>query len=524
MVRKFQRGGERTYRDYVSKGIVDMFEIFTVTKRGAHSARRLITLCATLFLFSTASSAQVLVTVDGAGPIDVGLFASMQLNGGNPVISYYDNTNDDLKLATCTANCATASPTWQIVTVDSSGDVGQYTSLQLSGGNPVIAYHDATNFDVKLATCTANCASATPTWQIVTVDSVGSVGRYISMQLNGGNPVISYYDFTNFDLKLATCTANCASASPTWQIVTVDSAGNVGEYTSLQLNGANPVISYQDAVNDDLKLATCTANCASATPTWQVVTVDSNGVVGQFTSLQLNAGNPVISYYDNTNLDLKLATCTANCASATPTWQIVTVDSAGSVGTHNSLQLLGGNPVISYYDRGLQDLKLAACASNCASATPSWEIVTVDSNGNFGEGATSLQLNGGNPVIAYYERNNDLLKLATFGPQPDLIVTPSATSANGTFTPPDPQTVQPGETQSFIVTPNAGYVNGFVGGTCPLGSFSGSIYTTAPINANCTVVFNFVLSRVDAPSLSVLALVVALLGAASRRGFGPLRR
>jgi hypothetical protein len=486
-------------------------------------------LLASFFFLPALLNAQVIVTVDGAGPNDaVGLYASMQLNGGNPVISYYDEINDDLKLATCTANCATASPTWQIVTVDTGGNVGQYTSLQLNGGNPVIAYHDAANFDVKLATCTANCASATPTWQIVTVDSVGSVGRYISMQLNGGNPVISYYDFPNFDLKLATCTANCASASPTWQIVTVDSAGIVGEYTSLQLNGANPVISYQDAVNADLKLATCTANCASATPTWQIVTVDSNGVVGQFTSLQLNAGNPVISYYDDTNLDLKLASCTANCASATPTWQIVTVDSAGSVGEHNSLQLLGGNPVISYYDRGLQHLKLAACASNCASATPSWEIVTVDSNGNFGEGATSLQLNGGNPVIAYYARNNDSLKLATFVNQASLTVTPSA-GANGSITPSDPQIVLPGETQSFIVTPNAGYVNGFVGGTCPLGSFSGSIYTTAPINANCTVVFNFVLGRVDAPSLPVptlplwalgfLALVVALLGAASRRGF-----
>jgi hypothetical protein len=483
--------------------------IRSVGDRAFQQARWLV---ASALFAATASNAQVIVTVDGAGAIDIGLYSSLQLNGGNPVISYHDNINDDLKLATCTANCATASPTWQIVTVDSVGNVGLYTSLQLSAGNPVIAYRDDTNLSLKLATCTASCASASPSWQIVTVDATNNVGRYASLQLNGGNPVISYYDFTSGDLKLATCTANCASASPTWQITTVDTTG--GQYTSLQLNGGNPVISYYGGTQD-LMLATCTANCASASPTWQNVTVDSVGNVGQFTSLQLNGGNPVISYYDDTNDDLKLATCTANCASASPTWQIVIVDSVGSVGEHNSLQLNGGNPVISYYDQGLQDLKLATCTANCASATPTWQILTVDGAGNFGQHATSLQLNAGNPVISYYDVNNDSLKLATFVTNADFTVTPSA-SANGTITPPDPQLVQPGETQSFIVTPNAGYVVGSVGGTCPAGGFSGSIYTTAPINASCTVIFNFALAPVATQNVSVPTLplwALALLGA-----------
>jgi hypothetical protein len=112
-------------------------------------------------------------------------------------------------------------------------------------------------------------AAAPPTWAayvITTVDGAGTVGESSSLALNGSNPVMSYWDRTNANLKVAICTANCATASPTWVITTVDSAGNVGDYTSVALNGGNPVVSYYDTTNRDLKLATCTANCATAIP------------------------------------------------------------------------------------------------------------------------------------------------------------------------------------------------------------------------------------------------------------------
>ncbi len=115
----------------------------------------------------------------------------------------------------------------------------------------------------------------------------------------------------------------------------------------------------------------------------------------------------------------------------------------------------------------------------------------------------------------------------------NFLVTPSA-SANGTMTPPDPQTVQPTETQSFIVTPNAGYVVGSVGGTCGAGSFSGNIYTTASIENSCTVIFNFVLAAAAAQNVAVpllpvwalglLVLLVATFGVMNRRGLVRPRR
>ena len=352
-----------------------------------------------------AQAATVFTNVDSVDAY----YTSLQLNAGKPVISYYDGSSS-LRLATCAANCQSATPTWAVSTVD-TGVTAFFGSLQLNGGNPVVSYYEGNNADLKLATCTANCQTATPTWVVTTVDSVGNVGSFDSLQLNGGNPVIAYSDTTNLTLKLATCTANCQTATPTWVITTVDNAGNVGAYASMQLNAGKPVISYYDATNGDLKLATCAANCQTATPTWVITTVDSVGDVGYSTSLQLNGGNPVVSYFDSTNQALKLATCTANCQTATPTWAITTADAGASVGA-TSLQLSGGNAVVAYWEQTNRDVKLATCTANCQSATPTWAVTTIESAGDVGE-FLSMQLNGGSPVISYRDGLTPALRLAT---------------------------------------------------------------------------------------------------------------
>ena len=88
-----------------------------------------------------------------------------------------------------------------------------------------------------------------------TIDSTGQVGLYSS--ITGGadaNPVISYYDGPWGDLKVVKCNeAACAAGGET--ITTVDSAGDVGLFTSITVGAdANPVISYYDSTNGDLKV------------------------------------------------------------------------------------------------------------------------------------------------------------------------------------------------------------------------------------------------------------------------------
>jgi hypothetical protein len=70
-------------------------------------------------------------------------------------------------------------------------------------------------------------------------------------------------------------------------------------------------------------------------------------------------------------------------------------------------------------------------------------------------------------------------------------VTPSA-GTGGSISPIGAQTVLHNTTKAFTVTANSGYTtDATVGGTCPAGSWSGNVYTTGAILADCTVSFKF---------------------------------
>jgi predicted regulator of Ras-like GTPase activity (Roadblock/LC7/MglB family) len=247
-----------------------------------------------------------------------------------------------------------------LTTVDSGGNVGFDISITIgTDGLPVVSYYDSTNGDLKVAKCgNAACSSGNV---LSTVDSGFNVGRYTSIAIGtDGLPVISYYVVTTQDLKVAKCgNAACSSGNT---ITTVDSAGWLGEYSSIAIGTDGlPVISYLDGTYKDLKVAKCgNAACSSGNT---ITTVDSGGDVGWCTSIAIGTdGLPVISYFDYTNFDLKVAHCgNASCSSGNT---ITTIDSAGYVGQFASITIgTDGLPVISYWDGINDDLKVAKCAN-----------------------------------------------------------------------------------------------------------------------------------------------------------------
>ncbi len=332
------------------------------------------------------------LTVDGTSPL-IGRSSLAAVNG-NPAISYF--ANPDLKYVRASDSNGTS---WNPpVTADGAGTVGEWNSLAVVNGNPAIAYYDGLpNLNLKyVRSADVNGAAwGTP----VTVDSAGDVGEYPSLSVVNGNPAISYYDNTGDNLKYVRA-ADIGGTN--WSApITVDSAGNAGFGNSLAVVNGNPAISYGSSPGG-LKYARATDASGAA---WGApVTVDTTGGFGD-TSLAIVSGNPAISYYDAQNGRLKYvrATDASGATWGTP----VIVDSTGGLSGYTSLTVVNGNPAISYYDTANGDLKFARASD--AAGTVWGGVVTVDRAGNVGP-YTSLKIVNGQPAISYLDQTNDDLR------------------------------------------------------------------------------------------------------------------
>jgi hypothetical protein len=344
----------------------------------------------------------------------VGLSTSMVLDAsGYPVVAYRsDATNADLKVLHCgNADCTSGN---SITSPDTEGDVGYDTSLALdANGYPVVSYRDKGTGDLKVLHCgNADCTAGN---SITAPDSAGLVTAVqTSLALDAaGNPVISYFDSNTNDLKVMHCNdPNCAGGGES--IVSPDTYGVVGMFSSLALDSSGlPVVSYRDS-EGLLKVIQCyDANCEDsgmAVPD----AVGASAVAGNSTSLALDANDgPVVAYYDITNGDLKVLHCyEPGCAGGDgePPKVITSPDTEGDVGKFASLALDGGGkPMVSYYDGTNGNLKILHCGD--ADCTYDNIITSPDTTDNVGAW-TSLALDdNGNPVVSYFDETHGDLKV-----------------------------------------------------------------------------------------------------------------
>jgi len=347
-------------------------------------------------------------TITSVDFTDTGFYSSITIGtDGLPIISYYDGSFGDQNLNVAHCNNLACSIASTKTAIDSTDIVGKYTSITIgTDGLPIISYYDDTHDDLKVAHCdNVTCTSATTN----TLDSTDEVGRFTSITIGtDGLPIISYHDDTNSDLKVAHCNdVTCTGAA----ITTIDSGGFVGRGTSITIGTDGlPIISYSEFGSGTLKVAHCNdVTCTGAVAT----TIDSDGFVGQYTSITIGTdGLPIISYYDNTNADLKVVHCNiVICNTGTVK---TTIDSAGSVGRFISITIgTDGLPIISYGDDTNRDLKVAHCNDvTCTGAA----ITTIDSAGGSVGQYTSITIGtDGLPIISYEDLSNRDLKVAHCG-------------------------------------------------------------------------------------------------------------
>jgi hypothetical protein len=194
-----------------------------------------------------ACSAPTISTIDSTG--NVGEYPAITLGSdGFARIAYEDSTNSALKMAQCTnASCSTNVIT-SVATAASA--TGWSTGIAMgSNGYPEISYYYSGTADLKLVVCASASCSTNSTY---TVDSTGTVGLYNSMTISGGTAYISYYNSTTGTIKLATVTSGLSIS--TYTINSASGTGIAYQYSSVTVGSDGKArIAYQDAGTSKLR-------------------------------------------------------------------------------------------------------------------------------------------------------------------------------------------------------------------------------------------------------------------------------
>ncbi len=353
-----------------------------------------------------------IASVSGVSGV-TGYFSSLRLDANNrPVVSFYNLTNSTLNIVRC-GNAACSSSN-NISIPDASGKVGLYTSLRLdAANNPVVSYYDSSKGDLKVLHC--GSATCNPN-SVIVVDATAKVGQYSAIKLDTlGNPVVSYWDQTNGHLKFLHCSnANCSASN---SITTPDASVNTGWDTSLQMDGiGNPVMSYYNFTENAMKVLHCNnANC-SGPNTSQKPDILSR----RLTSMALDGvGRPVVASSGQADQGLRIvhcgdATCSANNTITSPDFPAFPFN-ADVRGVSMALDS-SGFPVVSFYRADKNDFKILHCA-DAACNGPGNFIALPDPGAAVGDHrASSLVLDLlGHPVVAYQDSASNALKVLHCG-------------------------------------------------------------------------------------------------------------
>ena len=308
------------------------------------------------------SSAKIQL-LDWAG--DFGYFTDIAVsNSGKVYISYLDRKNGDLRVIRCLDyKCGRA----QINVIDKgtgkAGYVGEYNSIDITKqGHPVIGYFDNNFNNLKLAICEdTDCYRSV----IKHVDTEGMVGEYLDLTLDNDTdmPILAYQDRTNMQVKLIRCSdLYCDNYESS---IIDDVAKRGGDISIFQDTSNTLYISYYDFNLNYLKLAICKdSNCNENKTIIKLIEAKIlPGIFYSWNSLIVNnSGNVLISFYDMNTNNFGIVYCDDEVCEDK---EIINIDKIGNIGTYASMiSDSSGRIFISYYDSSRGSLKVAQCENN----------------------------------------------------------------------------------------------------------------------------------------------------------------
>ncbi len=198
-----------------------------------------------------------------------------------------------------------------------------------------------------------------------------------------------------------------------WDTRLIDTNSSSGSWSSLNVIAGNPGVSYYDAVNGDLKYSHSTVEFPTEASHWMHHTVDAEGIVGSFqTALAEVGGKPAIAYYNNTRAILQYTRSLVAFPSDPSDWEMHVVDITSSVGLYSAIVVYNGKPAIAYQDQQHNDVRLAQASVAEPASSADWSISTVESDGKLGVDGLCLSVVNGALAITYQNHDTGSLHYA----------------------------------------------------------------------------------------------------------------
>jgi hypothetical protein len=150
------------------------------------------------------------------------------------------------------------------------------------------------------------------------IEEIGSFASYgddyACMETSGSNVYVTYFDYDVTDLMFAAS----RDSGETWLAgdkLALDSVGNVGQFPAMFVNGSTIGISYWDASDTKLKFARSPDGGAS----WSIMIPDEQGNVGMQSAIAEDSGIILVSYLERVS-DNKFNLKVARSSDSGTTW------------------------------------------------------------------------------------------------------------------------------------------------------------------------------------------------------------